>query len=225
MSHSTRCPSRRTARSTGRPSLRPTEDDYGPQTEYVPLRTTAEEILAAIVAELVGRSRVGIHDNLFELGVDSIVGIQIVSRARQANLALEPTHLFRHPTIAELAIAAEAIDEPGESTESSTRSVAPFELIPGGIDRDAIERAFAGGGGIEDAYPLTPVQEGMLFHTLVDPDAGNYLEQFLCRVRGELDLAALRESWQQLVARHPGIADNDSLDRARSALPGRPSSG
>ena len=168
-------------------------------------RTTAEEILAAIVAELVGRSHVGIYDNLFELGVDSIVGIQIVSRARQASLALEATHLFRYPTIAELAIAAETIDEPGESTQSSTRNVAPFELIPSGIDRDAIERSFAGGGGIEDAYPLTPVQEGMLFHTLVDPDAGNYLEQFLCQVRGELDLEALRESWQQLVARHPAL--------------------
>ena len=56
------------------------------ETEYAPPRTTAEEILATIVADLMGRSRVGIHDNLFELGVDSIVGIQIVSRARQANL-------------------------------------------------------------------------------------------------------------------------------------------
>ena len=81
-----------------------TEEAYGPQTEYAPPRTTAEEILAGIVAELLGRSRVGIHDNLFEIGVDSIVGIQIVSRARQASLALDPAHLFRHPTIAELAM-------------------------------------------------------------------------------------------------------------------------
>ena len=48
-------------------------------------------------------------------------------------------------------------------------------------------------------YPLTPVQEGMLFHTLADPEAGHYVEQFVCRLRGELDLAALRESWQRLV--------------------------
>ena len=96
------------------------EEAYGPQTEYAPPRTTAEEILATIVADLMGRSRVGIHDNLFELGVDSIAGIQIVSRARQANLVLEPTHLFRHPTIAELAVAAEAIGEPGDTSESLT---------------------------------------------------------------------------------------------------------
>ena len=177
------------------------------------------------MADLVGRNRVGIHDNLFELGVDSIVGIQIVSRARQANLALEPTHLFRHPTIAELAIAAEAIGEPGDSSRmSSTRDVAPFELIPRESTAMRSSAPSPASGGIEDAYPLTPVQEGMLFHTLVDPEAGNYLEQFVCRVRGELDLAALRESWQQL-SRATGTADNDSLDRARSALPGRPSSG
>ena len=40
-----------------------TDEAYGPQTEYAPPRTTAEEILAAIVADLLGRSRVGIHDN------------------------------------------------------------------------------------------------------------------------------------------------------------------
>ena len=58
----------------------------------------------------------------------------------------------------------------------------------------------------------------MLFHTLADPEAGHYVEQFLCRLRGELDLAVLRESWHRLVARHPGPAVHDSLDRFRSAL-------
>ena len=62
---------------------------------YAPPRTTAEEILAGIAAELLGRDRVGIHDNFFEIGVDSILGIQLVSRARQAGLAVDPAQLFR----------------------------------------------------------------------------------------------------------------------------------
>ncbi len=66
----------------------------------------------------------------------------VVSRARQANLALEPMHLFRHPSIAELARAADAIGEPDDSSQLSTRTVAPFELIPGAIDRKVLERAF-----------------------------------------------------------------------------------
>jgi hypothetical protein len=83
--------------------------------------------------------------------------------------------------------------------------VAPFELIPEGIDRAALERACAEIGGIEDAYPLTPVQEGMLFYTLADPEAGHYVEQFLCRIRGDLELDTLYQSWHRLVARHPAL--------------------
>src|SRR5262249_55235177 len=165
-------------------------------------RTPAEEILAGITADLLGRGRVGVHENLFDLGVDSIVGIQMVSRARQAGLALDPAQLFRRPSIAELAAVA---GSQGDPRAGSTHTVAPFELAPEGLDRAAIERTFDGAGGIEDAYPLTPVQEGMLFHTLDDPEAGHYVEQFLCRLRGELDLAALEESWHRLVARHPAL--------------------
>jgi amino acid adenylation domain-containing protein len=172
---------------------------------YVPPRTTAEEILAGITAELLGRSRVGVHDNFFEIGVDSIVGIQMVSRARQAGLTLDPTDLFRHPNIAELASTAESASDHEGSREPAALAVAPFELTPEGVDLEAVERASAASGDIEDLYPLTPAQEGMLFHTLADPEAGHYVEQFVCRLRGELDLAILGDAWQRLVARHPAL--------------------
>jgi amino acid adenylation domain-containing protein len=175
------------------------------ETDYVPPRTTAEEILAGITAGLLGRSRVGIHDNFFEIGVDSIVGIQIVSRARQVGLALDPAHLFQHPNIAELAAVAESTSKQASSSDMSRTALAPFQLAPAGIDLESITRAFANEGGVEDLYPLTPVQEGMLFHTLADPEAGHYVEQFVCRLRGELDTAALEESWHRLIARHPAL--------------------
>ncbi|MEU3416684.1 phosphopantetheine-binding protein, partial [Streptomyces sp. NPDC006658] len=56
-------------------------------------------------AELLGVERVGVDDNFFMLGGDSILSIQVVSRARAAGLALTPRDLFRHPTVAELAAA------------------------------------------------------------------------------------------------------------------------
>jgi amino acid adenylation domain-containing protein len=172
---------------------------------YVPPRTTAEEILAAITAELLGQSRVGVHDNFFEIGVDSIIGIQLVSRARQAGLALDPAYLFRHPNIAELAAATESTPVDHSASDTATPAIQPFELAPEGLDLEAVKRAFADNGGIEDLYPLTPAQQGMLFHTLADPEAGHYVEQFVCRLRGELDLAMLGESSQRLVARHPAL--------------------
>ncbi len=151
----------------------------------------------------MGRSRVGVHENFFEIGIDSILGIQMVSRARQAGLALDPAQLFRCPNVAELAAAAESSSDHQGLSGTAASSAAPFELAPQGIDFEAIQRAYAESGGIEDLYPLTPVQEGMLYHTLADPEAGHYVEQFVCHLRGELDLSALRESWHRLVARHP----------------------
>ncbi|HLL45357.1 MAG TPA: condensation domain-containing protein, partial [Longimicrobiaceae bacterium] len=56
---------------------------------------------------------------------------------------------------------------------------------------------------IEDFYPLSPMQEGMLFHTLFEPGSDLYLNQYAFRIRGVLDEAALRRAWQGVVARHP----------------------
>jgi amino acid adenylation domain-containing protein len=181
----------------------PGEDgEAGTSQEYAPPRTAAERTLAAIAAGLLERECVGIHDNFFDLGVDSIFGIRFVSRARQAGLTFAPAQLFKTPTIAGLAAAVSSDerlpDEPAIAAE-------PFSLIPGWLDRGELERTFAAGGGIEDAYPLTPVQQGMLFHTLVDPEAGHYVEQFVCGLRGALDLPALGEAWHRLIARHPAL--------------------
>ena len=100
----------------------------GDASECAPPRTRSEEILAGALADLLGRSRVGIHDNFFEIGVDSILGIQMVSRARQAGLAVDPADLFRYPSIAELASAAVLSLGHRDSSANSAFAIAPFEL-------------------------------------------------------------------------------------------------
>ncbi|HEX6448633.1 MAG TPA: amino acid adenylation domain-containing protein, partial [Trebonia sp.] len=70
---------------------------------YVPPSTPAEQAIAAIWADVLGLDQVGIHDNFFELGGDSILSIQIVSRARRAGHQFTARDLFLHQTIAELA--------------------------------------------------------------------------------------------------------------------------
>lgn len=56
---------------------------------------------------------------------------------------------------------------------------------------------------VEDIYELSPMQQGMLFHTLYEPAAGEYFEQMICTLRGELEVGAFQEAWQEVVARHP----------------------
>jgi fengycin family lipopeptide synthetase B len=74
--------------------------------QYVAPRTPTEEILAAIWAEVLGVERVGVYDKFFELGGDSILSIQVVSRARQAGRVITPKELFQHQTVAALAAVA-----------------------------------------------------------------------------------------------------------------------
>ena len=74
-------------------------------------RTPQEEILCSLFAEVLGVERVGIDDNFFELGGDSIVSIQLVSRARRAGLLITPRAVFQHQTVEALAGVARLIEE------------------------------------------------------------------------------------------------------------------
>ncbi len=76
--------------------------------EYVAPRNAAEELLADAWAKVLGVEQVGIHDNFFDLGGDSILNIQIVARAAKAGLEFTPGLLFQHPTVAELAVNIDA---------------------------------------------------------------------------------------------------------------------
>ena len=70
-------------------------------------RDEREAILARIWSELLGLETVSVEDNFFELGGDSILAIQMISRAADAGLIITAKQLFQHPTIAGLATVAE----------------------------------------------------------------------------------------------------------------------
>jgi len=76
------------------------------ESAFVAARNRKEEVLTGIVCQVLGLDKVGVHDNLFELGADSILGIQIIARANQAGLSLTPRQLFEDPTVAGLAAAS-----------------------------------------------------------------------------------------------------------------------
>ena len=55
---------------------------------------------------------------------------------------------------------------------------------------------------IEDIYPLSPMQQGMLFHSLYAPDSGIYFQQMICTLMGNLEVAAFEQAWQKIVEKH-----------------------
>ncbi|MBE9205822.1 amino acid adenylation domain-containing protein [Nostoc sp. LEGE 06077] len=74
--------------------------------KFIAPRTLIEEKLVAIWSEVLRVENVGIHDNFFELGGDSILSIQLISKANQAGIQIAAKQLFKYQTIAELATVA-----------------------------------------------------------------------------------------------------------------------
>src|SRR5262249_6827725 len=90
-------------------------------------RTTIEKTLAEIWAKLLRLEQIGVTDNFFALGGDSILAIQLVSRARRAGVELVPQQIFEYQTIAELASVAKEESRPDREPEHVSGRV---ELTP-----------------------------------------------------------------------------------------------
>ncbi|HVJ88924.1 MAG TPA: amino acid adenylation domain-containing protein [Labilithrix sp.] len=96
--------------------------------ELVVPRTQAESVLVEVWREVLGVDRVGIHDNFFALGGDSILSIQVVARAAQRGIRITSRALFQHPTIAGLATVAEGMrDTKGELVVDGPVRLTPIQ--------------------------------------------------------------------------------------------------
>ncbi|WPO00380.1 non-ribosomal peptide synthetase [Pseudomonas sp. MUP55] len=103
----------------------PTPDVSLMQQVYVAPQSELEHKIAAIWSDVLRLPRVGLHDNFFELGGDSIISIQVVSRARQAGVWFSPKDLFQHQTVQSLA----AVAREGEGTVLLDQSALTGELL------------------------------------------------------------------------------------------------
>ncbi len=111
---------------------------------FIAPQTTVEKLLAVIWGQVLGLENVGINDNFFALGGDSILSLQVISKANQAGLHLTPKKLFQHQTIAQLASIV-----------------------------DITERIQAEQGAVTGSLPLTPIQHWFFEQEQPDPHHWN----------------------------------------------------
>ena len=162
-------------------------------------RNPVEEVLCGLYAEVLGLGRVGIDDNFFALGGDSIMSIQLVNRARKAGLEITPRAVFQHQAVAALAAVARLIETPQDIRAAP---VTPLVELPA-AEMALLERQYA---AIDEVLPLAPLQEGLLFHALFDaqgPDV--YIMQVALALDGALDGEALRAAADALLERHASL--------------------
>ncbi|GAA1302390.1 non-ribosomal peptide synthase/polyketide synthase [Saccharothrix xinjiangensis] len=156
--------------------------------------TPREARLLALVAEVLGVPDAGVDDGFFALGGDSVLAMRLVAAARDRGLVLSERDVFSRATVADLAqptIAEIAAADTAADTAGST-----------GRDDSALRAE----PGVEDVLPLTPLQEGLLFHHLYEgAGADVYTVQVHVDVEGAVDAARLRSALDGLSRRHPAL--------------------
>jgi non-ribosomal peptide synthase protein (TIGR01720 family) len=85
-----------------------------------------------------------------------------------------------------------------------SRACLPSDFPLAKISQPELDRII-GDGTVEDIYPLSPMQHGILFHSLYAQESAMYFQQFRCILRGTLELTAFERAWQQLLARHASL--------------------
>ncbi|WP_191878715.1 non-ribosomal peptide synthetase, partial [Streptomyces filipinensis] len=162
---------------------------------YVAPRTPLEERLAAIWSEVLDARQVGVEDNFFDLGGDSIRAVRLVGALRAAGYEVSVRDVFGYRSIAELAgrLSGQA------AGESLIAAVEPFALISD-EDRAALP------DDVVDAYPLSQLQTGMLVEMLSAGQTGGNLyhniNSFRIPDEAEFSLPALRRAVETVVRRH-----------------------
>jgi len=173
----------------------PSGDRPRPAQGFVAPRTEVEATFAQIWSEVLRLDSIGVRDNFFALGGDSMRIIQVQAKARERTLAVSIEQLMRYQTIEDLARQLAA----GESTPADITPVLrtqPFDLVPE-ADRARLPRE------IEDAYPLTELQAGMLFHSELSPGSSVYHDALTFHLRVGFDADALRASLADVMTAHP----------------------
>jgi len=171
-----------------------------------------EEKLAQIWAEVLGVPRVGRQDNFFELGGHSLLALRLLERLRVQGWTTQVRTLFQQPQFGAFAqaLAQEPVQRevavPPNGIPADCAAIQPEMLTLVALDAAQIARIEAavpgGAGNIQDIYPLVPMQEGMLFHHMLQTEGDAFITLdslgFDSRKRLENFVACFNE----VIARH-----------------------
>lgn len=165
---------------------------------FVGFRTPTEELLADIWAQVLGVGRVGIYDNFFDLGGHSLLATQVMSRIRDTfKVEMTLRRLFETPTVAGLAEGLEQSRRAGQNLQ-----VPPIQPVP----RDG-------------NLPLSFAQQRLWFIDQLDPGNSVYNFPVAVRLKGPLNLAALKQSLNEIIRRHEALRTTFSMvDRQPSQI-------
>jgi amino acid adenylation domain-containing protein len=169
-----------------------------------------EILLAGIYCEALGLEKIGVSDNFFSMGGDSMRSIQIISLAEKMRLKISVSEVFEYQTIRELAAVVEGrgarAELCGVDTAKSTFALITVE------DRGRLPK------DIEDAYPLTRLQAGMVFHSELKPESALYLDVLTFDLEAVYEGFVLERAFRQIVSRHEILRTSFDMTSCREPV-------
>ncbi|WP_433260187.1 amino acid adenylation domain-containing protein [Actinosynnema sp. CS-041913] len=174
----------------GKLDRRALPEPTGTTTDHVAPGTPVEIELARIWADVLGHQRIGVHDNFFALGGNSIHFVTVLAKARAVGIGFTFQQFFANPTVSALA---RSVSEGAQVTE---RVVGRFELLTP-ADRERVP------AGIEDAYPLTQLQAGLVFQSELSHGTAEYHDILSYLIQSPFDPERFEEAVRVLVRRNP----------------------
>ncbi|WP_146043970.1 condensation domain-containing protein, partial [Pectobacterium odoriferum] len=168
-----------------------------------------EETLARIWQELLDLDRVGRHDNFFELGGHSMLAVRLMARMRDEGMDTDVRVLFEQPNLAALAsVTGRRVDlpVPDNLIPVGCTYIVPEMLPLATLLQEDIDRVVAtvpgGAAAVQDIYPLAPLQEGLLYHSLTAEQHDPYLLNALLAFDSRQRLDAFIDALNLVIARH-----------------------
>ncbi|KAJ6135531.1 Peptide synthetase [Penicillium capsulatum] len=170
-----------------------------------PPTTERESILLRIWSQILGinPTQIGIDDDFFQLGGDSVSALRLVAEYRRAGLVLSMSDVFTQRILSSLAHVAT------DSCPLARDLIEQFSLLgANNINLDELRDELAVSCGvesdqIEDAYPCTPLQEGLISLTLKNP--GDYILQNVLEISENVRLEELEAAWQRTISAVPTL--------------------
>ncbi|WP_323858356.1 non-ribosomal peptide synthetase [Xenorhabdus doucetiae] len=177
--------------------------------DYEAPQGEAETILAAIWCDLLGIRKISRHDNFFALGGHSLLAVRMIERLRQLEMVLEVRDLFQNPVLSDLtktlgrnSVVAVPANMITPDTTTLTPTMLPLiNLTQADIDY-IIGQVPGGMGNIQDIYALSPLQDGILFHHLLESEGDPYLLFRQMIFENQTILEQYLAAVQQVVDRH-----------------------
>ncbi|KAJ5775631.1 nonribosomal peptide synthase [Penicillium nucicola] len=186
----------------------------------------------------INAENIGSDDSFFQVGGDSVSAMSLASIAREYGLSLTVSDIFKHPRLEDLATT-------GGKVVATNPEILPFSLLSPGMNEESVRAQAAvlckmEPGHIEDVFPCTPMQEGLL--AITARRAGAFTACYTLELQTSVDLDQFRQAWTEVLQATPILrtriidlpgqglvqvisrvaeqwAENDSLDHFESKMP------